>query len=142
MAAQNVVTCFLEHGGKVLLLRRSQLVGTFRGRWAGVSGSIPPGVDPLAQALLEIEEETGLAQEQVELLRHAEPLVVEDEECSQEGEERRQWRVHPFLFRVAEPTHIRLNWEHTEMRWVAPEEMRSMKTVPGLWEAWQRLWTR
>jgi len=42
MQEAKVVTCFLLRraaaGDEVLLLRRSQKVGTYRGRWAGVSG--------------------------------------------------------------------------------------------------------
>ena len=53
-----MVTCFLESRGQILLLCRSERVGTYQGRWAGVSGYIegPPDV----QALVEIDEETGL----------------------------------------------------------------------------------
>lgn len=39
-----VVTCFLlrraRDGDRILILRRSQRVGTYRGRWAGVSAYI------------------------------------------------------------------------------------------------------
>ena len=33
-----VVTCILEHGGKILLFKRSSLVGTYGGLWVGVAG--------------------------------------------------------------------------------------------------------
>lgn len=56
MEERRVVTCFLEHDGKIPLLRRSQRVGTYRGRWAGVSGYIEEGNTPYAQALEEIRE--------------------------------------------------------------------------------------
>ena len=54
-----VVTCFLTHRGRILLLKRSDRVGSYRGRWAGVSGYME--TEPDAQALVEIFEETGLA---------------------------------------------------------------------------------
>ncbi|MCS7206649.1 MAG: NUDIX pyrophosphatase [Dehalococcoidia bacterium] len=127
-----VVTAFLVHGGKVLLLRRSALVRTCPSRWAGVSGSIPPGVDPLAQAYQEVQEETGLLPEGLTLCAQGTPLTVQHEQGG-------AWRVHPFAFRIADPTPIRLNWEHTEMRWVDPEAIRTLPTVPGLWEAWERV---
>ena len=40
MAERRVVTCFLMHQGKLLVLRRSAKVRTYQGKWAGVSGYI------------------------------------------------------------------------------------------------------
>jgi hypothetical protein len=55
-----VVTSFLQNPkGEILLLRRSDKVGTFRGRWAGVSGFLEEPT-PEGQARKEILEETGL----------------------------------------------------------------------------------
>lgn len=127
-----MVTAFLRRGERVLLLRRSHLVGTFRGRWAGVSGSIPEGVSPLEQALREIREETGLGPGQVALERVGRPLLVVDEQG-------RRWEVHPFLFRLVGDPPIRLDWEHTEARWVHPGDIPRFPTVPGLPETWARL---
>jgi ADP-ribose pyrophosphatase YjhB (NUDIX family) len=35
---QDVVTVFLTHRSKILVLKRSREVGTYKGHWAGVSG--------------------------------------------------------------------------------------------------------
>ena len=51
---KRVVTCFLESANEILILRRSEQVGSYRGRWAGVSGYIETTADE--QALVEIEE--------------------------------------------------------------------------------------
>ena len=135
MQQAKVVTCFLlrRSGGEdeILLLRRSQQVGTYRGRWAGVSGYIE-GADPLAQAYAEISEETGLAREDVQLLRTGEPLAVVDVEAE------RRWLVHPFLFEVREPARIRTDWEHIEARWIRPKDIFRYETVPQLAEALMR----
>jgi len=137
MQQANVVTCFLlrRSGGEdeILLLRRSQQVGTYRGRWAGVSGYIE-GADPLIQAYAEIEEETALAREDVQLLRTGEPLAVVDAEAE------RRWIVHPFLFEVREPARIRVDWEHTETRWIRPQDIFQYETVPQLAEALMRVY--
>jgi 8-oxo-dGTP pyrophosphatase MutT (NUDIX family) len=137
MQQANVVTCFLlrRSGGEdeILLLRRSQQVGTYRGRWAGVSGYIE-GADPLTQAYAEISEETGLASEDVQLLRTGEPLAVVDAEAE------RRWIVHPFLFEVSEPARIRTDWEHIETRWIQPKDIFQYETVPQLAEALMRVY--
>ena len=61
---KHVVTCFLESDGEILLLRRSQQVGSYHGRWAGVSGYVE--TTPDEQALTEITEETSLQPEDLQ----------------------------------------------------------------------------
>jgi 8-oxo-dGTP pyrophosphatase MutT (NUDIX family) len=137
MREAKVVTCFLLRraagGDEVLLLRRSQQVGTYRGRWAGVSGYLEE-TDPLAQAYREVEEEAGLAREEVTLIRAGDPLEVLDAEAD------RRWIVHPFLFEVRPDVQVRVDWEHTEARWVRPEEVFAFDTVPQLAEALMRVY--
>jgi 8-oxo-dGTP diphosphatase len=127
---RNVVTAFLEHDGKILLVRRSQAVGTYQGRWSGISGYLEHG--PLEQALIEIREETGLSDNDVELVKQGEPLEILD------AEQNRRWRVHPFLFRVKRPDAIRLDWENLELRWILPSEIDNYETVPSLKETLAR----
>ena len=137
MQEAKVVTCFLLRrspgGDEVLLLRRSEQVGTYRGRWAGVSGYLEDA-GPLAQGYREIQEEAGLARDDVTLLRAGEPLVVVDAEAD------RRWIVHPFLFEVRPDAQVRIDWEHTEARWVRPEEVSAFETVPQLTEALMRVY--
>jgi 8-oxo-dGTP diphosphatase len=136
MRQAKVVTCFLlrrSGDDEILLLRRSQQVGTYRGRWAGVSGYIEE-TDPLTQAYMEIEQETGLTREDVQLLRTGEPLEVVDAEAD------RRWTVHPFLFEVREPARIRADWEHSETRWIRPKDISHYETVPQLAETLMRVY--
>ncbi|MGQ9571848.1 MAG: NUDIX domain-containing protein [Dehalococcoidia bacterium] len=136
MREARVVTCFLlrrSPDDEILLLRRSQRVGTYRGRWAGVSGYIEED-DPLTQAYTEIREETGLAEEDVRLLRRGEPLEVVDAEA------KRRWIVHPFLFEVDQPGKIRADWEHVETRWIRPADIFQYETVPQLAETLMRVY--
>lgn len=132
-STRSVVTSFLEYEGKILLLRRSDRVRTYQGRWAGVSGSIEEGRTPEQQARVEILEETGLTGDDVRMVATGEPLPVDDP-----GGERR-WLVHPFRFRVLQPERIRLNWENAELRWIDPTDLGAFETVPNLVDAWQRV---
>ncbi len=127
-----MVTCFLTKNDTVLLLQRSQKVGTYQGHWAGVSGFLETA-DPLRQAHIELEEEVGLFVEEVHLECEGEPLLVADEAAG------RRYRVYPFRFSIQEDTVIRLDWEHVSCQWVRPEQMTTMKTVPGLHDAWLRV---
>ena len=133
MDERHVVTCFLEHNGMIMLLRRSERVGTYRGKWAGISGYIEEGRTPSQQAWTEIKEEAGLDSSDVELVQEGQPLEVVDSEIG------RNWIVHPFRFRVLKPDKINIDWEHTEAKWIAPEDIGQFETVPNLREAWQRV---
>ncbi len=136
--ATHVVTCFVSRRDRgrdeLLLVRRSDRVRTYRGHWAGISGYVEPGVTSHEQAYVELREETGLGREDVTLLRTGTPLPVRD------AAEGLSWVVHPFLFLVTNPERIKTDWEASEMRWVAPSEIASLETVPGLREALARVY--
>jgi ADP-ribose pyrophosphatase YjhB (NUDIX family) len=129
----HVVTCFLERADEqpphILIVRRSQRVGSYHGRWAGISGFVEPNVTPDEQAYVEIAEETSLLPEQVRILKRGKVVEHRDEEL------RRHFYIHPFLFRVFAPEHIKIDWEASEMRWIQPSELLQYETVPKLPEA-------
>lgn len=129
----HVVTCFLlrREGGedRLLLVRRSDRVGTYRGAWAGISGFVESGVTPLEQAYTELREEASLVPEDVQLLRAGTPLAVLDESIG------RAWVVHPFLFWLEDAERVRTDWEAVAHQWIAPAAVASLQTVPKLVEA-------
>ena len=125
---RHVVTCILRHNGEVLLLQRSNEVGSYRGRWAGVSGYIEEGESDLAAARREVSEEVGL--------RLTTPSARMSSQSFRSGDT--VWVVHPFLFDVPS-RRISMDWEHDEHRWVNPAELRKYDTVPGLETVVKRL---
>jgi translation initiation factor 2B subunit (eIF-2B alpha/beta/delta family)/8-oxo-dGTP pyrophosphatase MutT (NUDIX family) len=123
----HVVTCFLRHGTDVLLGRRSDAVGTYIGRWAGVSGYVEGDPsDAERDARREVREETGWGD--ATLVRAGDPVDVEDGD--------RTWTVHPFLFEVDSRT-VTPNEEIATYEWVSPPAIRERETVPGLWAAYE-----
>ncbi len=128
---KHVVTCFLEHGGKILILRRSSKVGTYRRSWAGISGYLE--TNDIDQAYTEISEETDLYKKDLKLMKKGEPLEVIDKDLN------RKWIVHPFLFHVKSPDKVKIDWEHTETKWIKPSELKKYDTVPGLARALARV---
>ena len=127
---KHVVTCFLECDARILILRRSEMVGSFQGRWAGVSGYVEKTADE--QTLIEIEEETGLHREELELVRKGDPLEAEDEGI--------KWVVHPYLFRIKERNKVKIDWEHNKIRWIKPGDIDNYETVPMLKETLARVY--
>ena len=129
---KRVVTCFLESDGEILILRRSRQVGSYQGKWAGVSGFIETTADE--QTLVEIEEETGLSQEDLKLIKRGEPLSIEDKKIGI------KWVVHSYLFRIEDRGKIKIDWEHKETKWIKPEEIGNYQTVPKLKETLARVY--
>jgi len=113
-------------------LRRSQQVGSYQGRWAGVSGYIQTTADE--QALAEIEEETSLSGEDLKLIKKGKPLPIEDEKLGI------KWVVHPYLFHIKDRGKIKIDWEHKETRWIKPKDIDNYQTVPKLKETLARVY--
>lgn len=143
MDQRPVVTCFLRTDGEILLLRRSDAVGSYRGQWGAVAGHVAGARgergdselqdadtdrDPETAARAEIREETGI--DDATFVRRGDPFPVAD------GEHR--WLVHPFLFdcdtRAVEP-----NEETAAFEWVHPPEILRRETVPQLWTSYDRV---
>lgn len=126
-----VTALLLDPSGRVLLLKRSGNVGTYTGRWAGVSGYIEGGATPREQVLQEVHEELGLDAESLQLLGEGRPVYVREPD--------HVFEVHPFLFRVPSDTPVTLDWEHTESTWTLPSEIAKRETVPKLSQVWREL---
>ncbi|QLD85619.1 NUDIX domain-containing protein [Natronomonas halophila] len=126
MDERAVVTCFLRHGTEVLLVRRGESVGSYPGKWGGVSG-FAEGT-PHEAARWEIAEEVDLLTA-VTQVRSADPIPVEDDDRGT------RWLVHPYLF-DCESTDVTLNEELVDYEWVQPPEILRRETVPKLWAAY------
>ena len=124
---QKVVTCILiNNDGKLLILKRSDKVRTYKGLWGGIAGYIEENEEPYDTALKEIREEVGLEKEDASLVKQLEVVRFTD---FYEGV-RFDWEVFPFLFRIGKKSKIHIDWEHTDYRWITPTEIGKVDTVP------------
>ena len=137
MQHADVVTIFLlrrqpNAPEEILILRRSQRVGTYRGHWAGVTGFVE--APPDEQAYTELREETSLERGDLTLLRRGEPFTFTDTALD------REWTVHPYLFLVADSAKIQTDWENVETKWIHPTDLDQYETVPRLDESLRRVY--
>jgi predicted aconitase with swiveling domain/8-oxo-dGTP pyrophosphatase MutT (NUDIX family) len=116
-----VVSVVLRNRGRILIVRRSDSVGTFRGRWSAISGYLEGREPPRSRAVREVREETGLRRM---VFRAAAPPIFARADAT-------LFVVHPFLFE-APSRKVRLDWENVEHRWIRPEELDQFETVPRL----------
>ena len=123
----NVSSTFAEYKGKVLLMKRSRKVRTYKGFWGVASGYVEKDETPPQTALKELYEETGITKDKVEKLVQASPLEVVDSKI------KIRWIVHPFRAILKEKPKVKLDWEHTDFKWLPPQKIKVLKTSPLLW---------
>ena len=126
MRKTRIVTSFLNHNDKILILKRSQQVRTMKGLWSGVSGIIEDNEMPIKRARIEIFEEVGIKEQNVELIKSGKEISVESPQYKNH-----QWVIFPFLFQT-EISDIKLNWENSDFRWIHVNDLKEFNTVPSL----------
>ena len=123
----NIVTSFIKNDDKILILKRSDKVKSMKCLWAGISGIIEKDdMSPLARAKIEIFEETGIREEEIELLKEVKQMKILSQQYKNH-----EWNIFPFLFNAKNPK-IKLNWENSEFKWIEPNEIKNYETVPEL----------
>ena len=119
-----VVTSIIGNESDILILKRSNKVKSFRHKWGGVSGYFEKNEDLLSRALIEIYEETKINKENLTLRRILKQITIEiDKEKS--------IIIQPFYF-YSKSKSVSMNWEHSEHRWIAKNQLDIYETVPKL----------
>lgn len=121
-----VITVFIKYEDMVLLLKRSDKVSTYKGKWNTVAGYLDEPKPVRKKVLEEIKEEVGIDEGNIFSIRLGEPYEFTDTEAN------KTWIVHPILVEMKNMPDIQLDWEHTEYKWVKPEELKNFDTVPNL----------
>ncbi|SFB38807.1 hypothetical protein SAMN04515620_16019 [Collimonas sp. OK607] len=117
---REVVAAILTHLGRVGLFRRSARVTGDVGYWHCITGFLPVAADPLKHAILEIWEETNIAESRLELSKR----TILD----LKSEDGKLWRVHAFHFQ-SQVDAVHLNWENDACCWVQVEQIGALATV-------------
>ncbi len=131
-----VATCLLiNNDGKLLILKRSNAVRTYRGLWGGVAGYIEENEEPYQTAIKEIREEVGLEKDKISLIKKLDPIEFTDSYNGKVND----WKIFPFLFKIEKKSKIIIDWEHLEYRWILPIEIEKYDTVPRLKEIVSKL---
>ena len=128
-----VLTCFVQYRDEILLLKRSNKVRIYQGKWNTVAGYLDE-LKPLSDKLEEeLREELGIALEDILKIKIGEIYEFRDEEVA------KTWIIHPALVQLKNKPNIKLDWEHTEYVWITIEEFENFDTVPKLKESLKRV---
>lgn len=121
-----VATVFVEYAGRVLLMKRSNKVRTYRRKWNTVAGYLDT-LEPLQDKIYEeLREEIGLEPEDVESIKVGETYTFKDKEIGL------TWITYPVLVTLKRKPEIKLQEEHTQYRWIKPEELKTYEIVPKI----------
>jgi 8-oxo-dGTP pyrophosphatase MutT (NUDIX family) len=97
-AVAAVLACFVEWSGKILLLKRSDRVGTYSSLWSMVTGYLdePKPIEDKVRA--ELLEELGIELDSNASIKCGEPYEFRDDLL------KRTWILHPVLISLQEVT--------------------------------------
>jgi 8-oxo-dGTP diphosphatase len=111
-----VVCGILRRGDRVLVARRPQ-GKRLAGLWEFPGGKVEPGESPESALRRELHEELRcemvIERSLIPFTHHYEWGAIE---------------LHPFLGRLAEASQEPQALEHTELRWLATEELRALQS--------------
>jgi 8-oxo-dGTP diphosphatase len=121
-----VLNCFVRFQNQVLILKRSDKVRAYQGLWNSISGYLDE-IRPLEEKVLEeLREELGIDSELVLQIKNGKPYEFFD------GDIKKTWIIFPVLAELKTQPEIRLDWEHTECKWIDSADLKKFEIVPGL----------
>ncbi len=121
-----VIAVFVKHKGKILLLKRSDKVIAYGGKWHAIGGFLDE-IRPVREKVLEeLKEELEIEEKSVLSINIGAHRKIADKNIG------RTWIVYPVLAELKEEPEIKLDWEHTECKWIKPEELKDYDTTPQL----------
>jgi 8-oxo-dGTP pyrophosphatase MutT (NUDIX family) len=127
-----VITCIVKVNDKFLLLKRSDKVENYKGKWNVISGYLDDFKSLNEKALEELEQETGISREQVSYIEAMRPYRWLDDKI------KKTWLVYPVIIELKKQQHVTLDWEHTDFCWVAPNDIFKFDLLPDLLSAFKR----
>ena len=104
--------CFMEHGSKVLFLKRASHLSLAPTKWGGPGGKIEEGETPIRALIREIQEETGIVVRRKNFPLIAKLFIIYPE-----------FKFTYELYRITltgNRPEIVLSGEHTDYTWICP----------------------
>lgn len=121
-----VLIIFIKYKDKILLLKRSKNVSTYKNLWSTVAGFIDEQKSLKQKVLEELKEEINITNKEIKNIKFAKPYEYKDKKIN------KTWLRYPVLVELKEVPKIKLDFEHTEFKWLKPQAITKYKTAPGL----------
>ena len=121
-----VINCFIKFQNEILLLKRSEKVSSYQGKWNSIGGFIDEAVSLENKAITEAKEELGITEENIKSIQTGKRIDFYDKDIDI------TWYIFPVLIELKAKPEIKLDWEHTDFVWINPEDLNKYDTVSDL----------
>jgi 8-oxo-dGTP pyrophosphatase MutT (NUDIX family) len=122
------VTVAIVNKGKVLLLKRIRLPFIVNpGIWYFIGGARKGRETALQNAYREVYEEVHIGRDELEVLLSASVVITD-------RKRKERWRNKMFVM-GSKNRKIKLNFEHTDYKWVAPGKLADYGDLAGAFES-------
>jgi len=118
-----VMNCFVKYKDKVLILKRSNEVLNYKEQWNSIGGFIDEAKPIEKKVLEELKEEIGIEKDKILDIKVKDSWELFDPEIN------KTWIIFPVLVELKENPEIKLDWEHTEYKWIKPEEIMNYDII-------------
>ena len=120
------VSIVVGYQGKILFLKRASDLHFYPDLWNVASGFIDQPIPLKDLTLKELREETAITEDQIANVAFANPRLVKDPLLD------KTWHIYPALVELKAEPAVTINWEHTEYKWLRPEEVVHYDRMPAL----------
>ena len=128
-----VLIIFVRFQDRILLLKRSKKVNTYKGKWSSVAGYLDE-IKPIRQKVLqELKEETNIGEDSIMDIKFGQSYKIKDDTVH------KLWLRFPVLVELKEKPRIKLDYEHTDHKWIKPEEINKHDTPLFFHISWEML---
>ncbi len=121
-----VLSCFVKFEDRILILKRSDKVRAYQGFWSSIGGYLDEFAALEEKVLEELREELGIMPDLVFRIKTGNSFEFNDKDIQ------KTWLIFPVLVELKSKPEIKLDWEHTDFRWIFPEDLKSFDIMPGL----------
>ena len=128
-----VLKVFVALDGKILLLKRSDKVRAYQGKWNVIAGYLDD-LNPIEEKVFEeLREEIKVSKDNIEQICYGKIEKIEDKEIG------KTWISQPVLIKLKNKPEIILDFEHTDYKWILPSEMKKYDILYSLEETFENL---
>ena len=118
-----IINVFIKYKDKILLLKRSDKVLAYKEKWNSLGGFLDELKSIKEKVLEELREELKINKNLIKSIKLAKPYKLFDKSI------RRTWLIFPALVELNKMPKIKLDWEHTDFKWIYPEDIKKFDVV-------------
>jgi len=118
-----VIIIFLKYQDEFLILKRSQKVLTYHSLWNTIAGYLDSPMSLSEHINNELKEELGLLS--IPPVKFGQNYTFLDKTIN------KTWLIFPCLIEFDRKPNIKLDWEHSEYKWLVFKKLKGDNLVPN-----------